>query len=60
MLRNSLDNLYAPKNLRLLIGVRVLTGVISAENAGDAYAVLAEELIRQLHADGFATKVLPR
>lgn len=32
-----------------LIGVRVLTGVISAEHAGDAYALLAEELIRQLH-----------
>lgn len=33
-----------------LIGVRILTGVISAENAGDAFALLAEELIRQLQA----------
>ncbi|MCB1509477.1 MAG: bifunctional [glutamine synthetase] adenylyltransferase/[glutamine synthetase]-adenylyl-L-tyrosine phosphorylase [Hyphomicrobiaceae bacterium] len=33
-----------------LIGVRLLTGMISAERAGGAYALLAEELIRQLHA----------
>ena len=32
-----------------LVGVRILTGDISAENAGGAFAVLAEELIRQLH-----------
>ena len=33
-----------------LVGVRILTGVIGADNAGDAFAVLAEELIRHLHA----------
>ena len=32
-----------------LVGVRILTGDISAENAGSAFATLAEELIRQLH-----------
>jgi [glutamine synthetase] adenylyltransferase / [glutamine synthetase]-adenylyl-L-tyrosine phosphorylase len=33
-----------------LIGVRLLTGVITAERAGGAYARLAEEVIRQLQA----------
>ncbi len=32
-----------------LVGVRILTGVIGADKAGDAFAVLAEELISQLH-----------
>jgi glutamate-ammonia-ligase adenylyltransferase len=32
-----------------LVGVRVLTGALGADNAGDAFAVIAEELIRQLH-----------
>jgi len=31
-----------------LIGVRVLTGVINAEQAGSAFAALAEELVRHL------------
>lgn len=33
-----------------LVGVRVLSGTISAERAGGAYARLAENLIRVLHA----------
>jgi len=33
-----------------LIGVRLLTGVITAERAGGVYARLAEEVVRQLHA----------
>ena len=33
-----------------LIGVRLLTGLIGAEHAGGAYALLAEEVIRQLQA----------
>lgn len=33
-----------------LIGVRLLTGLIAADRAGDAFALLAEELIRQLQA----------
>ncbi len=42
-----------------LVAVRILTGVIGADNAGGAFAVLAEELIRQLHAavdDDFAQR----
>ena len=42
-----------------LIGVRLLTGTVSAERAGGAFALLAEELIRQLQelvADDFATR----
>jgi [glutamine synthetase] adenylyltransferase / [glutamine synthetase]-adenylyl-L-tyrosine phosphorylase len=31
-----------------LIGARLLTGIVSAEKAGGAYALLAEEVIRQL------------
>lgn len=33
-----------------LIGARLLTGIISAEQAGGAYALLAEEVVRQLQA----------
>ncbi|MEM9355173.1 MAG: bifunctional [glutamine synthetase] adenylyltransferase/[glutamine synthetase]-adenylyl-L-tyrosine phosphorylase [Pseudomonadota bacterium] len=31
-----------------LVGVRILSGVIDAERAGDTYALLAEELVRRL------------
>ncbi len=34
-----------------LIGVRVLTGTISAGEAGGAYALLAEETIKAMHAE---------
>ncbi len=33
-----------------LIGVRLLTGAIGADQAGPAYAIVAEQLIRHLHA----------
>jgi glutamate-ammonia-ligase adenylyltransferase len=33
----------------VLIGVRILSGVLSASQAGDAYATLADVLIRALH-----------
>jgi [glutamine synthetase] adenylyltransferase / [glutamine synthetase]-adenylyl-L-tyrosine phosphorylase len=36
---------------QFLIGVRVLTGTISAERAGEAYALLAERLIAAMHAE---------
>jgi glutamate-ammonia-ligase adenylyltransferase len=32
-----------------LIGIRLLTGIIAAEQAGPAYTLIAEELIRKLH-----------
>ncbi len=34
-----------------LIGVRILSGTVSAEQAGEAYARLADVIIRALHAD---------
>ncbi len=35
----------------VLIGVRILSGVVSASQAGDAYATLADVLIRALHRE---------
>ncbi len=48
--------IFAQEQL-FLIGTRVLSGTVSAEQAGEAFARLADVLIRSLHravADGFA------